>query len=135
MQGLEVLDGGVGGHHPDHGLRIGLRHEQRGRGHGGGGVAADRLEHDARAVDPGGAELLGDQEAVLGVAHHDRVGEAGAPAAQRGFHDHGAVMVEQAPELLGEALARHRPQPRSGAAGQDDGHDVASIRRLARDQV
>ncbi len=53
-------------------------------------------------------------------------GEAGAAAAQRGLHDHRAVVVQQAPELLGEALARHRPQPGAGAAGQDDGHHQPS---------
>ena len=37
------------------------------------------------AVDAGGAELLGDQEAVLLVADDDRRREAPATGAQRGF--------------------------------------------------
>ena len=51
MQRIHIFDGGVGCHHPDHGLRVGLRHEQRRRGHGGGGVTAHRLQNDARIVD------------------------------------------------------------------------------------
>ena len=94
----------------------------RGGGDGGRAVAADRLQQDARRGDAGGAQLLGDQEAVLLVAHDDRRGEAVAAGAQRGLLQQ-RVVGDQRPELLGEALARDRPEPGAGATGEDDGDD------------
>ncbi len=118
-----VLDRRVGRRHPDDRLRIGLRHQQRCCRDGRGGVAAHRLEYNACVGDARFTQLSGDQEAVLVVAHDDGGGEARTAAAQRSLHDHRAVVVQQAPELLGKALTRHRPQPRARAAGQDHGND------------
>ena len=64
-------------------------------------------------------ELLGDEEAVLEVAEHGEIAEqiAGQPAAgqlKQGFR------AGQAMKLLGEGLARQRPQPGACATAQDE---------------
>ena len=80
--------------------------------------------HKVRVYSDQISRRFGIQLGTLEIVRHYRWGgEARSVAAQRGLHDHGAAVVQQAPELLGEALARHRPQPRAGAAGQDDGDD------------
>ena len=126
VQHVGVGDHVIGGEQPQHRVGIVLGDQDRGGGDGGGGVAADRLQQDARRGDAGGAELLGDQEAVLLVAHDDRRGEAVAAGAERGFLEQG-VLGDQRPELLGEALARDRPEARAGAAGQDDRDDRGGV--------
>ncbi len=47
----------------------------------------------------------------------------GTGRAGRGLLHHGAV-GHQRPELLRETLARHRPKPRAGTAGEDNGNDA-----------
>ena len=108
MQGGHVGDRGIGGHHPQNSIRIGLRLQQRRRGDGRRAIAPDRLQHDPRAFDAGQAELLSDQEAVFVVAHDDGRGEPGARGAQGGFLDQRPI-GDQGPELLGETFARNRP--------------------------
>ncbi len=49
-----------------------------------------------------------------------------AAGAERGFLEQG-VVGDQRPELLGEALARDRPEPGAGAAGQDDRDDRGGV--------
>ena len=77
LQRRLVVDRGVGGHDPQHRVRIGLRRQQGGGGDRRGAVAAGGFEQDLRALDAGIAQLLGDHEAVLLVRHHDRRGEGG----------------------------------------------------------
>ena len=126
VQHVGVGDHVIGGEQPQHGVGIVLGDQDRGGGDGGGGVAANRLQQDARGDDAGGAELLGDQETVLLVAHDDRRGEAVAAGAERGFLEQG-VLGDQRPELLGEALARDRPEAGAGAAGEDDRNDGGGV--------
>ena len=71
----------------------------------------------------GGAELFGDQEPVFVVADHDRRRESGADRPQRRFL-HQRPVGHQRPELFWKTLPRHRPQPRAGAAGEDNGDDA-----------
>ena len=122
MQRRGVGDRMVGGEQPQHRVGVVFGDQDGGGGDRGGAVAADRLQHDARRGDAGGAELLGDQEAVLLVAHDDRRREALAVGAQRGLLQQGAI-GDQRPKLLGEAFARDRPEARAGAAGEDDWDD------------
>ena len=45
-----VGDGGIGGHHPQHRIRVGLGDQHGGGGDRRGAVAADRFQHDAGVV-------------------------------------------------------------------------------------
>jgi len=75
--------------------------------------------------DGGGAELLGDQEAVLLVAHDNGGREAGGvDGTKSGLLQEGTVRRDERPELLREGLARDRPEAGAGAAGEDDGNDL-----------
>ena len=118
----------VGGQHPQDRVRVVFRDQNRRRRDRRRAVASNRLQHDAGIPDAHGAELFGDQEPVLLVAHDYRRGEAVAMCPQRRLLQQGAVGHEW-PELLGEALARDRPQPGAGAAGQDDGDDAVFAHR------
>ena len=85
--------------------------DQGGRGsYRWGTVAADRFQQNARRRDARGAELLGDQKAVLLIAYDDRRREALAMGTKRGFLQQRAVGDER-PKLFGEAFARDRPEP------------------------
>ena len=83
------------------------------------------------AAIAGGAELLGDQEAVLLVADDDRRRRSRSPRARSAVSCEHRAVGDQRPELLGEALARHRPEPGAGAAGEDD-RDDGGCRSCAR---
>ena len=129
MQRGRVGDHVVGGEQPQHGVGVGFRDQGSRGGYRGGAVAADRLQQDARGGDAGGAELLGDQEAVLLIAYDDRRREALATGTKRGFLQQRAIGDER-PELLGEAFARDRPEPGAGAAGEDDRDDSGCVGHL-----
>ena len=103
-QRRQIGDRGIRRHHPQHGIRVFLCHQQRRRSNGRGAVAAHRLQHDSRPFDPGGAQLLGDQEPVFLIADDDRRGEFRTMGAKGGFLDH-RPLGYQRPELLGKALA------------------------------
>ena len=122
-----VGDSGVGGHDPEHAVGVFLRREDAGDRDRRCAVAADRLEQDARPRDAGIAQLLGDDEAVVVVGDHDRGGEPAADRPTGGFLQQG-LLGEERPELLRIAFPRDRPEPRAGAAGQDDRHDCAGDR-------
>jgi hypothetical protein len=65
------------------------------------------------------AQLVCDHEAVVLVAHHQRVAAGRqAFAARRGFLQQRALAVERV-QLLGIVLSRKRPQAGAGAAAQD----------------
>jgi hypothetical protein len=120
-----IGDDVVGGKRDDDGAIIA---RQRVAGAGGDrrtGIAPRRLEQDV-GLGADGGKLLGDEEAVLTVGHHDR------PSKQSRIGDpaHGLLegrqRAEQRQELLGPVLARRRPQPRAGAAAHDQGDDRLS---------
>ena len=126
-----VEGGGVGDqvvrrHHEHDRLRVAPRGEAGGERHRGQGVAALGLERDLdRLADLGG--LVGDQEARGGGADHDRLGEERAlQPPERALERRGAA--EDRHVLLGEVLARHRPEPRARAAAEDRRHDQARAR-------
>ena len=125
VQRVRQLDRRVGRHHPQH--AVGRGGEQGGGGDRRGGVPSDGLQHDGRIGDADVTELLGDQEAVLVVADRHEPAETRAHAAQRRFLQHGPLR-HQGPELLWEALPRHRPQPRARPARQDHRDDRAGVR-------
>jgi hypothetical protein len=104
VQRCGVGDRGIGRHHPQHRVGIGLGDQKGGGGDRGGGVAAHRLQQDARMGLAHQAKLLGHHEAMRLVADHDGVVEALAHGARRGFLDQ-AALGGQRPELLGEAFA------------------------------
>ena len=86
-------------------------------------VAADGLEQDRRGREVHLAQLFGDEEAMRLVAHDDGTGGARKPGEARGgLLDHRALARERK-ELLRQQLARQRPQPGAGAAGEDDGDE------------
>ena len=115
----------VGGKRDDDGAIVA---RQRVAGAGGDrrtGIAPRRLEQDI-GLGADGGELLGDEEAVLAVGHHDRSSKQsriGDPA--HGLLE-GRQRAEQRQELLGPVLARRRPQPGAGAAAHDQGDDRLS---------
>jgi len=110
----------IGGQHEEDRVRRARLRMQRGDGDRGRGIAPDRLEHDVARRHARLAQLLGDQKAVLVVAHHERRADAfDAREAQRGLLDHGALAGERQ-ELFRIERARQRPQARSRAAAQDD---------------
>ena len=125
VEGLHIADRVVCGEHPQNGVGILLRHQKRRRSDGRGGIAPDRLQQDARAFDAGRAHLLGNEEAVLVVAHQDGRCEL-VPERPKGGVLKQRTIGNKRPGPLGEALPRNRPKPRSRAPGQDDGNDSSA---------
>ena len=116
----------VSGEQPEHGVGILFRNQNGCRGYRGGAVAADRLQQDARRDDARGAELLGNQEAVLLIAYDDRWREALAVGAKGGFLQQRAVRDER-PKLLWEAFTRDGPEACPRAAGEDNRDDGGCV--------
>ncbi len=117
-------DGVVGRHDEDQGVRVLGAGQQGGAGDGGGRVPGGGLQHDGGRRRADLAQLLGDDEAVLGVGHdHDRMEALRIPDPQGGLLQHGA-RPGQRQELLGIALARERPQAGARTARQDHGIDL-----------
>ena len=122
-EGLVVAGHVVGGGDEHQRVRLLLQRDGGGE-HGGGGVAQRRLDQDLGGVAPHLAQLLGGDEAELGVGQQDRgrIARAREPAhgllEQRG-------LAHQGRELLRIALARERPQAGARAAAQDDRIDLA----------
>ena len=106
---------------------VGGGHHRR-RRHRRGRVAGQRLEHDRLGLAAQGAELLGDQKTMLVVADEQR----GAEQRRVGDALHGflqqAFLADQGHQLFRISGAGQRPEPRPGAAGQDDGADVHGCR-------
>ena len=125
-KGREIADRVVGRH--DQHQRIGFRLGQRQGGDAGGGgrVAADRLEQERARNGRDLAQLLGDDEPMLFIGDQQGRGEAlpvGHPA-NRLLQQ--AVAAEEAQQLFRVKRARHRPEPCTRAAGQNDGMNHAS---------
>ena len=122
MQGWHVGDRSVGRHDPQHRAWALLLGQHGGGGDGGGAVAAGRFQQNTRAFDMRRTQLLRRHEAMRLVAHHDGRREVGPLRPQRGGRQHG-LAAGQRPELLRIGLARERPEPAAGAAGEDDRDD------------
>jgi hypothetical protein len=80
LEAGQIGDDVVGRHHQHH--RVGVGDRQGGQREGRRGVAAGRLEHDVAAAAPGRAQLLGGDEAVFLVAHHDGADATGRRPAK-----------------------------------------------------
>jgi hypothetical protein len=74
--------------HQDQRTPIDLGDEQGGHGSGGGGVAADGLEHGLLRRYVAAAQGAGNLVGVLGVADHDRLGKSGAAHPLDRVHQH-----------------------------------------------
>ena len=119
----------VGGKDQHHRVGIGLRQLVSDHGDGRRGAAAARLEIERTQRASGRLHLVLHQEAMV-EARDDGRGLDAAHARQpleRGLE--GALIAEQRKELLGIALARHGPQARAAAPGEDDGMEVHVSRR------
>ena len=68
---------------------------------GGGGVLGRRFQDDGVGLDADVGELLGDDEAMLGVAHHDRGREHGRVGDAPGRLLQQAALARQRQKLLG----------------------------------
>jgi hypothetical protein len=122
MKARAVRDGVVGGHHRHHRIAAVGDDAQRGERQRRRRIAAERLEHDRRAL-AGHAQLLGGREAMILAAHDqhvvvDRMRRGQTVEAQRGGLQQ-RMIAEQADQLLRIVLARHRPQARAGTAGEN----------------
>ena len=125
-KGRGIADRVVGGH--DQHQRVGFRFRQRQGGDTGGGgrVAADRLEQEHTRNGRNLAQLLSDDEPMLFIGDQQGCGEAlpvGHPA-NRLLQQ--AVPAEEAQQLLRVERARHRPEPCTRTAGQNDRVNHAS---------
>ena len=109
-------------HHDRRG--IAPRREAGGQRHRRQRVAALRARARSRSRLPTSGRLVGDHEARGLGADHDRRAEdlVGQPP-ERALERRGAA--EDRHVLLGEVLARHRPEPRARAAAEDGGNDEA----------
>ncbi len=110
-----VADDVIGGHHREDCVGVLIDGGDGGHRDRGRGVARHRLEDDALCLDCERIELFLDEEAMVGVAEHDRWLEAerGAQALERRGEEACALAVEEMNELLGVHGPRQRPQ--SGA--------------------
>ena len=131
MERRHVADQMIGGQHQHQRIGIVARQHQRGHGNRRRGVAAHRLQHDGMRLDADLAHLLGDHEAVLDVAHHQRcshfrhVCQAADSVLQQ------AVVAGQRQQLFRQGRARQGPQAGARATGKNHrmnrGHVVRSI--------
>jgi hypothetical protein len=96
-----------------------------GDGGGRGGVPPRRLEHDGGWLDPGGSQLLGDQETVGLVADDDRWRESVVVGDPAGGVLQQAVLTNQRQHLFRVQLARQRPQAGPRPTREDDWNDPA----------
>ena len=120
-QHLAVLQHMVRGHDEHHRVLAAAHGAQRGGGDGRRGVAGVRLQDQLGILDAQLLRLFGRDVAVGFVAHQRgvRLG-AGRIQPQQGVLQQAAV-IGQTDELLGQQLARQRPQPRARSAAEDDG--------------
>ena len=87
----------------------------------GAGIAPHRLDHDRR-LDADFLGLPAGEEMEIRAGDHDRRREHRVLHAQQGFLI-GRPVADQRQELLRQGVARHRPKPGPGAAGQQNGDD------------
>jgi hypothetical protein len=92
-------------------------------GHGGDGrrrIPGDGLEQDPPRLHADLPQLLIDDEPMLVVANHDGRIEPGVVDAPRDRVLDQRTVGSELQELLRIERPRQRPQPRAGAAGQND---------------
>ena len=112
----------------DHMVRRGHQHQRAGRtslkrqsgcADGGGGVFGRWFDQDVGGDNFKRGQLLDHDEAEVGGSDNCRRGKTGAKqASRRGLIK--ALVTRQIDELLGVGLARQGPEPRAGAATEED---------------
>jgi hypothetical protein len=119
----------IGRHGQQDRIGAALGGHQRGQRQRRCGVTPGWLQDDGRGLTLEGTKLLGNQKAVIHIADDDGIEQMQRLArvlfrqtieSVRGRLQHGQ-RTRQRQELLGIGLAGQRPEPGSGAAGQDDG--------------
>ena len=131
MERRHVADQMIGGQHQHQRVGIIARQHQRGHGNRRRGVAAHRLQHDGARLGADLAHLLGDHEAVLVVAHHQRCGHFRHVCQAADSVLQQAMVAGERQQLLGQGRARQGPQAGARATGKNhrmnSGHVVRSI--------
>ena len=122
MQRLRVGDRVVGGHHPQHRLRASSATSRAAAAIAGALLRPTGSSTMRASGMPAARSCSAIRKRCSWLQTTIGGAKAGAGGAQGGLLDQRAV-GDQRPELLGEALARHRPEPGAGAAGEDDGKD------------
>ena len=97
---------------------IALGGKRRRNGDGQGRIAAHRLKHNV-GFDTAFAQLLGDDEAKIGIGDDDRPAESCAIGDASNDLLKGRLISDQGHELFGHAFARNRPEARTGATAHD----------------
>ena len=105
---LGVAHDMVGGQHQHECVAIAFGREHRRDRNRGTGIAAHRLEHDV-GFDAVLAQLLGHDEAEVGIGDDDRPGEQARHPNARKHLLEGRSFPDKRNELLRHALARDRP--------------------------
>jgi len=132
MKRRDVTDQMVCGQHQHQRVRVVARQHQRGHGNRRCGVAPYRLQHDGTRLGADLAHLLGDHEAMLDVAHHQRCGHFRhvCQAADRVLQQ--AAVASERQQLFGQGRAGQGPQPGARATGKNHrmecGHFVFSVK-------
>ncbi len=126
-----LADDVVGREHQHQRLTITLGGEQGRDRNCGTRIAAHRLQHDI-SIDAAFAQLLGDDEAEVAMGDDDRSPEQLRIRDAREHLLKRRALSDQGDELLWPALARNRPQPRSGAAAHDHRNDLSRHEQVLR---
>ena len=116
-----VEDDVVGGERQHHGIRVALARHRGGGRDGRAGIPPQRLDHHRR-LDADVLGLPAGEEMEIRAGDDDGGGEHRVLHAQQGFLV-GRTVADQRQELLGQGVARDRPKPRPGAAGEKNGDD------------
>ena len=126
MKGRDVGDHVIAGHHQQQRVGVGARHRKRNRG---SGIARHGLDQKRWLMR---AHLIAHRGDMTGAAQDDRRREPGVGGRALDGLLKQAFGAGQRQELLGTLAARFGPQPRSGAAAEDDGlNDVGHRARLS----
>ena len=120
-EGRNVEDDVIGGQRQHHGLRVALTRDRGGGGNRRPRIAAHRLDHHGR-LHAHVLRLAAGEEMEIRAGNDDRRGEHRVLHPQKRLLI-GRALAHQRQELLGVSVARDRPQPRPGAAGQQNGND------------
>ena len=103
-------------------IRIFLGQHQCRQGRRRRGIPSDGLKNDGLGGDADLAQLFGDDEPMLVVANHQRIGEPTVAEPFRRFLKHASVGNE-VDELLGIMLPGDRPKPLSRSARENYWND------------
>jgi hypothetical protein len=114
----------IGGEHRHDALGVADRRPRRGSADGRGAVAPFRLEQDRR-LGPDLLQLLGDAEAIIEIGDDDGRLENRPIGDDVDDRLEGRPVADQRNELLGQTLARFRPDPHPRAAAHNHRLDLA----------